>query len=196
MSDDEFEPIRGLPKRLPAGENILWQGEPDWRRLAWRALHVREASAYFSVILCWAAVGNLSQGTVGIMSELRLVGLAAASLTVLGVIGWLSARATVYTLTDKRLVIRSGIAFPLVVTIPYTLVVNAAVKRLGDGSGDLVLALGDKARPSYLALWPNARPWRLARPEPMLRCLRDVAEPAEILARALAVQPLPLRQAA
>ncbi len=33
VSEHEFEPIPGLPERLPAGERMLWQGRP-WRALA------------------------------------------------------------------------------------------------------------------------------------------------------------------
>ena len=43
---------------------------------------------------------------------------------------------------------------------------------------------GDKV--AYLLLWPHARPWRLSKPEPMLRAVPDAARVAAILARALA----------
>jgi hypothetical protein len=35
-------------------------------------------------------------------------------------------------------------------------------------------------------LWPHARPWRMARTEPMLRGIPDVSRVSQILARALA----------
>ena len=36
MSDQDFnfEPARGLPAKLPAGETILWQGSPNSAALA------------------------------------------------------------------------------------------------------------------------------------------------------------------
>ena len=36
MSHDDFaiEPIPGLPERPPQGEEILWQGRPNWWALA------------------------------------------------------------------------------------------------------------------------------------------------------------------
>jgi len=45
MSHDDFnfEPIKGLPEKLPEDEHILWQGAPDPRRLAREALGIRWA---------------------------------------------------------------------------------------------------------------------------------------------------------
>ena len=53
MSHDDFnfEPIRGLPEKLPEGEHILWQGSPDFRRLAREALGVRWIMAYFAILV-------------------------------------------------------------------------------------------------------------------------------------------------
>jgi hypothetical protein len=55
MSHDDFnfEPIRGLPEKLPEGEHILWQGAPDPRRLAREALGVRWVAAYFILLAVW-----------------------------------------------------------------------------------------------------------------------------------------------
>ena len=46
----DFEPVRGLPEALPEGEEILWQGAPDWAGFAVHALHVRLVTAYFAVL--------------------------------------------------------------------------------------------------------------------------------------------------
>ena len=35
-----------------------------------------------------------------------------------------------------------------------------------------------------LHLWPHARPWRVSRPEPMLRCVPDAAGVAQLLSQA------------
>jgi hypothetical protein len=56
-----------------------------------------------------------------------------------------------------------------------------------DGSGDLPLQLSANDKMSYLVMWPHARPWRMARTEPMLRGIPQVEQVAAILARALAV---------
>jgi hypothetical protein len=50
---------------------------------------------------------------------------------------------------------------------------------------------------AFAHLWPNARPWRLASPEPTLRALADVQSAAEILASAMKdVTPIELMRPA
>jgi len=55
-----------------------------------------------------------------------------------------------------------------------------------DGTGDIPLTMIGADRIAYLNLWPHARPWRIARPEPMLRAIPDAARVGEILSGALA----------
>jgi hypothetical protein len=37
---------------------------------------------------------------------------------------------------------------------------------------------------AYFHLWPHARPWRLANPEPMMRCIPDAKQVATLLTEA------------
>ena len=57
--------LGGLPSRLPPGERILWQGRPDWRVLARRALHVRGLAFYLGLMLCWFAVADFRPSNAG-----------------------------------------------------------------------------------------------------------------------------------
>ena len=52
-AEHEFEAELGLPEPLPKGERMLWQGSPEWRILARDALHTRQLSIYFAVLLGW-----------------------------------------------------------------------------------------------------------------------------------------------
>ena len=76
---------------------------------------------------------------------------------------------TVYTLTDKRVVMRIGIVLTLTFNIPYRRIAAAGLHLDTRGTGDLPLALLPPDHIAYLHLWPHARSWRVARPEPMLR---------------------------
>ena len=96
------------------------------------------------------------------------------------------ARCTVYTITDARVVIRLGTAFPMTVNLPYGRIETAALKVQKDGSGDISLLLTGKDRLAYMVLWPHVRPWRMKRAEPTLRAVPDVARVGQVLARALA----------
>lgn len=191
MSQDDFafEPLPGLPARPPEGETILWQGGPDWRGLAWRAFHLREVTCYFGALVAAQPVLALVQGTplaatLLPMTWLSLAGSVAAGL--LAGLAFLAARGTVYTITSRRLVLRFGIALPMTINLPFALVAQAGLRLRRGGSGDIPVALVPGERISYIVLWPHARPWRLARPEPMLRELPEAERAAGILARALA----------
>ena len=50
-----------------------------------------------------------------------------------------------------------------------------------DGAGDIALTLLPGQRIAYMVLWPHARPWRLAKAQPVLarhpRCGRGGADP-------------------
>ncbi len=180
VTEYEGEPVPGLPGRLPPGETILWQGAPEWKRLAIRAYHVRKVALYFAALVLLA----LASGSMVGLGMTVVSGLAAVG--ILALFAWLMARSTLYTVTNRRVVIRFGVAVPMCVNLPMTSIETARVNVRPDGSGDIALATVAGERAGYFLLWPNVRPWRFARPEPMLRALADARAPAEILARALA----------
>ncbi len=180
--------LGGLPSRLPPGERILWQGRPDWRVLARRALHVRGLAFYLGLMLCWFAVADFRPSNAGrtLAGVLCLAVMGVAALGLLGVFAWLLARSTVYTLTDQRIVLRFGIALSMSVNLPLRLIDSASVRVWPDGTGDIPLAVNGRQKLGYAVLWPHARPWRLGQPEPMLRAVPDAAEVARKLSDALA----------
>lgn len=179
-SEHDWEPVRGLPGRLPAGEHILWQGSPDMAALARAVFHVRAIGAYF-VLLAGVA---LVSGSVG--ATLATLVSGALCLGLLALFAWGIARTTIYTLTNRRVVLRVGMALPKCINLPLSQIEAADLRDLGAGRGDIALTLKPGQRLGYLFLWPHARPWRLAAPQPMLRGLPHVEEVADTLARACA----------
>jgi hypothetical protein len=185
---------RGLPAPLPPGERLLWQGAPRWGALARRAFHVRKLAIYCAVLLAWRVVADLSDGQSPASAALGALWLTPLVLGAVGIpalLAWLFSRTTVYTITSRRVVLRSGVALPMTLNIPFRLVGSAALKTYRDGTGDIPLALAGPDRIGYLHLWPNVRPWRVARAEPMLRAVPDAARVAGILAQALAAAAEP-----
>jgi hypothetical protein len=186
--DFECEAEPGLPERLPPGERVLWRGAPDWRSLARHAFHVRKVAIYFALLALWFVMEAWHDGTSLAAAATTIGILAAVAVAALGLLAglaWLSARETVYTITDKRVVVRFGVALRLTLNVPFTIVDRAGLKVHGDGTGDLPLALTGSDRVSYAVLWPHARPWHLRRPEIMLRCVADPERVAGLLAMAL-----------
>lgn len=177
----EHEPVKGLPGLLPPGEQMLWQGSPDWKRLALTAFHVRGVGVYFALLMGWALLsGGSLTGVIATASA------GAAAVGLLCLLAWLSARSAVYTITNRRIVMRIGVALPTCFNIPLKIVGNAALQRHADGTADIPLQLTGPERLGWLMLWPHARPWRVGTPEPMLRAVPEGERVAALLLRALA----------
>jgi hypothetical protein len=189
MSEYDGEPVRGLPERLPRGETILWQGSPEWKAFARHALHLRTFMVYFALLTVWNGVSALlADHTVAqaAVSALWGLGLGVAACLLLTLFAWGTGRATVYTITSKRVVMRYGLALPMTVNYPFALVDGAGLRLHADGTGEIPLAMQKGSRLSYLVMWPHARPWRIGKPEPMMRAIPEAERVARILGRALA----------
>lgn len=189
FAEHDSEPVPGLPGPLPAGEAILWQGAPSWRGLARRAMHLRMIAAYFVVLATWRAAA-LSADGAGAMEALSgalfIIALGAVPVALLAGYAWFSARSTLYTITNRRVVVRTGVALPITVNIPYAVIGSAGMARHADGTGDIALQVMRPHRVSWVALWPHTRSWRFTRPEPTLRAVAEPEAVAQLLGRALA----------
>jgi hypothetical protein len=191
--EHDGEPQRGLPQTLPEGERLIWQGEPDWRLLARRGFHIRKFALYFGLLLAWRGAtawhdGGTFAAVLG--SMLWPVPLAALALGFIGLLAWLVGRTTVYTLTDRRVVMRVGIVLTVTFNLPLPRIETVRLHALGKPqAGDIVLVLDAQDRIGYLHLWPHARPWHLRRTEPMLRALPQADRVARLLVDALAATP-------
>jgi Bacterial PH domain len=188
VSEHDFEPIRGLPADLPKGETLLWQGAPDWWSLAQRAFHMRTVALYFGVLMAWRFGRDMMGGAdagAAVQSALGVAPVAVIGLALLAGLAALTARTTVYTITSKRIVLRFGFALPKAINIPFTIIESASVKTHSDGSGDIGVILTQPNKVAYLLLWPHARPWKLARPQPSMRDIPHASAVAAQLSTAL-----------
>jgi hypothetical protein len=187
--EHDSEPVPGLPAPLPAGETVIWQGAPRFSGLARRALHLRWLSVYFVLLALWRGVALSSDG-VGAVEVVQgaamILVIGAVPIALLALYGWASARSTLYTITSRRVVIRTGVALPMTVNIPFALIGSAGVAPHADGTGDIALQIMPPHRVSWLALWPHTRSWQVSRPQPTLRAVAEPEAVAQLLGRALA----------
>ena len=176
------EPVRGLPGNLPPGERILWQGSPDWKRLAIAAYHVRPVAIYFGALVLFGGVQAARGIGTWIGTGITLaVGLACIALLV--GIAIASARSTIYTLTNRRIVMRIGVALPKCINLPLRLIGSADLRGYRDGTGDIPLGMTGAQQLGWLQMWPHAKPWAINNVHPMLRCIPDAANVAGLIAR-------------
>lgn len=182
------EPVPGLPKALPQGDRILWQGAPDWWSFARRVFHVNKIAAWFLFLSGWRMLETVSAGqspAQALFPIVILLAIGGVAISFFLFIAWMTQRTTVYTLTRDRLVMRVGLALPVTINIPYGLVDSADLKTWSDKTGNIPLKLNGKDRAAYFMLWPHVRPWRLGRPQPMLRCIPEADKVAGIFSQAL-----------
>jgi hypothetical protein len=184
--DFKFEPIRGLPEELPAGEEILWQGSPNPLRLAKDALGLNWVIGYFVVLAIWrvgvSAVELPLNAAMGHGIPFLIAGLIAG-LLLIG-IATIQARSTVYTLTNKRVCMRIGAALTMTLNLPYVCIGSAQAAVRKSGLGTVTFQLSGETRLSYLMTWPHVRPWYFSRTQPAFRAIPDAARVAAIFADA------------
>jgi hypothetical protein len=194
VSEHEFEPVRGLPEPLPPGETILWQGGPRWTALARRAFHATPIAIYFGVLLAWRALQAAQSGetwTQAAVPMALLSLLAAVAVGLLLLLAWFASSTALYTITSKRVVMRIGIVLTISYNLPFRAIEAAGVRINRDGTGDISLTLASENKIAWLNLWPHVRPWRVKRPEPVLRAIPDATRVADILGRAVAAALAP-----
>lgn len=184
----DHEPVPGLPAHLPEGENILWQGSPSASATGWRVLHIGWVGAYFAVLLAWRLIAGLSDGhTLSqiAIDSIPLAVVAVAAICVLAGLARLIARTTIYTITNRRLVMRFGVALPISVNLPFKAIRSAGTALNADGTGDVAIEVDDLGKLTYLHLWPHTRAWYVRRAQPSLRGVPDAQNVAALLSRAL-----------
>lgn len=182
--EHEFEAAPGLPEPLPSDEKILWQGAPSWFVLSVQAFHLRKIGIYFlcMIALEWIFLVNDAATSNEIFTSLVKSSLIAAlALSMLGAVVWFSTKTTMYTITDKRVIMRIGIVLTLTFNLPHHRIASASIKSYKGGAGDLALSLYPSDRIAWLQLWPHARPWKVGQPEPALRCIEQVDKVSSIL---------------
>ncbi|SLN58170.1 hypothetical protein ROJ8625_02933 [Roseivivax jejudonensis] len=188
MSHDDFdiEPVPGLPERPPEGERILWQGRPDAFALTWTSLSLPWVVGYFVLLALWrfGTLVDLVPMGQAVGAAVPFLILGAIVVALLGLIGWIQARATVYTVTDRRVAMRIGAALTVTLNLPYTQIAAAGYAPGRRGTGTIALSTVGGPVMSYLVLWPHVRPWRIARPEPALRCIPQAEQVARLIAEA------------
>ena len=185
--EHEFEAARGLPEALPDGERIVWQGAPTWTTLARSAFHVRKLSFYFAALVALrigSAVMSDESASAMLVAAAMAVLVAGVGIGLVTLLAWLSARTTLYTITNRRVIMRVGIVLTVTFNLPFKRIEAADLHALPAGHGDIALTLDPATRIAYPHLWPHARPWKVARTQPSLRSIPDAQGVAQLLTQA------------
>jgi Bacterial PH domain len=180
--EHEFEAQLGLPEKLPEGEVILWQGAPNAWAMGVHAFHLRTLGIYFALMLLYQAHDLLEQDTESLLRPMLMTSFLVV-MTLLSLAAWayMSASVSMYTLTNKRVVMRIGVVFSVTFNLPLHQIVSAHELHRNDLSSDISLTLKPADRIGWIHLWPHTRPWALKWPEPTLRCIQGGQDCAQLL---------------
>lgn len=184
--DITIEPVEGLPETPPEGEDILWQGKPNWWALAKESLSLPWVMGYFVFLAVWRFIVLSDQVAFvqAVSASMPFIILGIIVCGILAIIAWVQAVTTVYTITNRRVAMRIGAALTVTLNLPYTKVANANLDLRKSGTGTIALELmEDKIQLSYLLVWPHVRPWKFIT-QPALRCIDDAERVATLLADA------------
>jgi predicted membrane protein len=181
--DFAFEPLPGLPARPPVGEEILWQGRPSTWALAVDAFKLYWIAGYMIALALWRASIGYDMGGLGMAIAVALPHLALAALVcqVVLLLAYAQARATMYTITSARVVMRIGAALSVTFNLPFAQIGAAKLDLRRNGTGTIALETLGTTRISYLVAWPHARPWHFGKAHPALRCIPEATRVARVL---------------
>lgn len=185
--DFDFESQPGLPKPLPEGEDLLWQGSPDPSALAREAFKANWVLGYLLILAVWRASMAFQAGGFGqsVAVFVPYLILALAAYAVIRLMARAVAKAAIYSITTNRVILRIGAALQVTWTIPFTKVASASLStRPITGTGTIAMELTKGQHISYLALWPHLRPGFGHGVQPAFRCIPDAAQVARILSDA------------
>jgi hypothetical protein len=185
MTEYEDEPVEGLPDYLPEGETMVWQGRPTVAAMAKRVFFIPHLALYFGLLIAGHTVYRLMEGVSGVQVMGTFFWQAGLATTVLVLLAWLArsyAASVVYTLTSERLVIRSGVALPMMVNIPIEQITAADMRVYRDGTGDIVLTPVADRKLHWILLWPNVSAWYTRPIRPLIRGLADPHRAADAFA--------------
>lgn len=194
MSHDEYdpgEPVPGLPELLPEGEVIVWQGAPSALAMARKGFHGTLVAIYFGVLAASSAISAFMAGAAplpAVLSGAHFILIGAVAFGIIALLGYAVHRTTLYTITSKRVVMRFGMALPMTLNIPFTQIAAADVKLFANGAGDVAFAPKSGLPVTYVHLWPHTRGFKVANPQPTLRCVPNAKRVCELLTKAIIAQ--------
>ena len=173
-----------LSENLPNGEQLVWQGRPERRALATRAMYLKYI-AFYLVALIAARTGYLilDGESVATWSGMLVWQVLASAFVMLLIVGLAAvySRTTRYSLTNERLIIKTGAAITIHINLPLQQIIAADLREYSDGTGDITLQVSRAEKLYWLLIWPNVRSWWIRPLRPVLRGLKDAQAVAHLL---------------
>ena len=169
-------PPKDILGAIPENEDIIWYGRPELRRFCLSALGLRYLLLYLLIVALFNLSSNFGNFSFFIYLEIMVPYIISCFLAtvLLVIIGISQVMPTVYVITSKRIIIRSGMALIFMLNVPFDKIANIDKQIFKDGCGNISFKLINNKRVPFFASWPSVRPWYFNNPEPTFRCISNV----------------------
>jgi hypothetical protein len=185
--EHEFEAAPGLPEALPPNEYVIWQGQPEWKQVAIDAFHVRKVVIYFALVIALQLLHLLErEPSLTVIAQQLATSVLLASLAA-GLLTWcayLTSTATMYTITNRRIVMRIGIVLTITLNLPLKKIVSCDLLNLNKKTGNIAICVLSGCPVGWFNLWPHVRAWRINNPQPTLRCIAQAERVGQLIFQA------------
>jgi hypothetical protein len=142
--------------------------------------------AFYLVALIAARTGYLvvAGEPVATWSGMLIWQMLASAFVMLLIVGLAAvySRTTRYSLTNERLIIKTGAAITIHINLPLQQIIGADLREYSDDTGDITLQVSQADKLYWLLMWPNVRSWWVRPLRPVLRGLKDAPTVAHLLA--------------
>jgi hypothetical protein len=187
----EYEAQLGLPKPLPKNEEIIWQGSPNVWLVAREIFYIRAVIFYFVALIAFQLIDGFQEGLSNraiLISTVSMVALSVLGIGLLAFLAICTAKTTIYTITNRRVVMRIGIVLTMTFNLPLKAIESADVLRVKKHQGNIALKVENSTKIAFFHLWPHARPWHFSHPQPMLLSIPEVEKVSSLLTAAWAAE--------
>jgi len=170
-------------KSIPEGERLCWVGKPNWISFGFHVFGIKYLLLYF-IISAFYAISQIELGFsfgsfIGEYISFVVSGIIAG--LILFLLSYFSAQHTCYVITEKRLVIRTGIALVFFLNVPLKNVISIDKQSLFYGYGNLSFKPQSKKRIPYFSCWPSVRSGSFWEPIPAFRSIEHIEEIGKIV---------------
>ena len=165
-------------KSVPEGEKVCWVGKPNWVSFGFHVFGIKYLVIYF-IISAFYSVSQIEldfslNAFIGEYISFVVSGVIAS--LILFLLSYVSARHTCYVITEKRLVIRTGVALVFLLNVPFKNVISIDKQSLYYGVGNLSFKTQSKKRIPYFSCWPSVRSGSFLETIPTFRSIANIEE--------------------
>jgi hypothetical protein len=164
-------------------KKICWVGRPDWKSFGYHAFGLKYFLIYFFICAFYAVSQIESTFSFGELfikyNPYLLSGTFAGAIVLL--LAYIAARHTCYVITEKRIVIRTGVALVFLLNMPFKNILSIDTKPLAKGRGNVIFKVQSKKRIPYLSCWPSVKVGNFLEPIPAFRSIMALEKVGQII---------------